>query len=72
MRGLPPQILRRIDKHLLALADDPWPQGSTKLKGKESEGWRIKVGDYRILYTVNTAQKAIRVYRIKHRKEAYR
>lgn len=72
LRSLPLQILRRVDKRLLALANDPWPRGSTKLKGKESEGWRIKVGDYRILYTVDSTQNVIRVYRIKHRREAYR
>ena len=72
LRSLPPQILRRIDKRLLALANKPWPRGSIKLKGKESEGWRIKTGDYRILYTVDKSKKVIKVYRIKHRREAYR
>lgn len=72
LRSLPPQVLRRIDKRLLALVDEPQPRNSKKLKGKESEGWRIKAGDYRILYTVDKTQKVIRVYRIKHRSEAYR
>jgi mRNA interferase RelE/StbE len=72
LRILPSQILQRIDKRLLALSDEPWPRGAVKLKGKESEGWRIKTGDYRILYTVDKTQKVIKVYRIKHRREAYR
>ncbi|MHB8104849.1 MAG: type II toxin-antitoxin system RelE family toxin [Dehalococcoidales bacterium] len=42
------------------------------MKGKETEGWRIKVGDYRILYTVDKKHKVVKVYRIKHRSEAYR
>jgi len=72
LRSLPLQVLRRIDKRLISLADNPWPRGSSKLKGKESEGWRIRVGDYRILYTVDPARNIIKVYRIKHRREAYR
>ena len=72
LRSLPSQILRRVDKRLLALSNEPWPRGAVKLKGKESEGWRIKTGDYRILYTVDKTQKVIKVYRIKHRREAYR
>ena len=72
LRSLPPQILPRIDKRLLALSDEPWPRGAVKLKGKEGEGWRIKAGDYRILYMVDKTQKVIKVYRIKHRREAYR
>ena len=71
LRSLPPQILRRIDKRLLALSNEPWPRGTVKLKGKEGEGWRIKAGDYRILYMVDKTQKVIKVYRIKHRREAY-
>jgi mRNA interferase RelE/StbE len=72
LRNLPSQILKRIDKRLLALANEPQTRGSKKLKGKESEGWRIKAGNYRILYTVDKTKKVIRVYRIKHRSEAYR
>ena len=72
LRSLPSQILKRIDKRLLTLAEEPWPRDSLKLKGKEGEGWRIKTGDYRILYTIDEAQKIIKVYRIKHRREAYR
>lgn len=72
LRNLPAQMLKRIDNRLLALSDKPWPRGVGKLKGKEGEGWRIKVGDYRILYIVDETQKVIKVYRIKHRREAYR
>jgi len=72
LRSLPPPILQRIDKRLLALTNDPWPRGAVKLKGKEGEGWRTKTGDYRILYMVDKTQKVIKVYRIKHRRGAYR
>ncbi len=72
LRSLPLQMLLRIDRRILALSDEPWPRGVLKLKGKEGEGWRIKVGDYRILYIIDDAQKIIKIYRIKHRRDVYR
>ena len=72
LEALPGVTLKRIDVKLQALAEDPRPSGSTKLQGKEGQGWRIRVGDYRILYTVDDTAKAVQVYRIKHRKEVYR
>ena len=69
---IPKRILSRIDKKLQSLSRAPRPKGATKLRGKESEGWRIRVGDYRILYQVNDIDKTIHVYRIKHRRDAYR
>lgn len=72
LKALPPEILKRIDRKLQALADTPRPRGTQKLKGREGEGYRVRVGDYRILYQIDDAQKLVRVYRIKHRREAYR
>ena len=72
LKSLPAQILRRIDRSLQSLATEPVSRKATKLKGKNSEGWRIRVGDYSILYTIDEERKIINVYRIKHRREAYR
>ncbi|MBI4233441.1 MAG: type II toxin-antitoxin system RelE/ParE family toxin [Chloroflexi bacterium] len=69
---LPSSVLRRVDKVLQALALEPRPRGALQLKGKASEGWRLRVSDYRILYTIDDNAKLIRVYRIKHRREVYR
>jgi mRNA interferase RelE/StbE len=69
---IPKRVLKRIDAKLQALSHVPRPKGATKLRGKESEGWRVRVGDYRILYQVDDKGKTIRVYRVKHRREAYR
>ncbi|MBI4299143.1 MAG: type II toxin-antitoxin system RelE/ParE family toxin [Chloroflexi bacterium] len=71
LRSLPRQALRRIDLRLLQLAEDPTPRGAVKLRGRETEGWRLRIGDYRILYTVDDQRSLVRVYRIKHRREAY-
>ena len=72
LEALPGVILKRVDVKLQALAKDPRPPGATKLQGKEGQGWRIRVGDYRILYTVDDTARVVGVYRIKHRREVYR
>ena len=72
LRGLPLAILRRIDVLLNRLATDPRPRGVVKLKGRESEGWRIRVGTYRVLYTVDDEARLVKVYRIAHRREAFK
>ena len=59
-----------IDKAILSLTENPRPHGSKKLTDKE--GYRIRVGDYRILYTIDDKAKVIVIYRIKIRAEAYK
>ena len=72
LRSLPEGVLKRVDIKLQALSLDPRPRGAAKLKGKEGEGWRLRIGDYRILYQIDDKENAIRIYRIKHRREIYR
>ncbi len=72
LMDLPLPVLRRVDARLLALSEEPRPRGALKLKGKEGEGWRVRVGDYRILYTIDTNQEIVKVYRIGHRRDVYR
>ncbi len=69
--SLPTAIIKRIDSRLQVLSSSPYPGGVAKLKGKESEGWRIRVGDYRILYQVSDKEHTVSIYRIKHRRDAY-
>lgn len=52
------------------LERSPRPPGAKKLSG--SDGWRVRKGDYRVLYTVDDASRTVRVYRIGHRREVYR
>ncbi len=59
-----------IKKKILALAENPRPFGCQKLTGEE--GYRIRAGDFRILYRVNDPSKEVLIYRVKHRKDAYR
>jgi len=60
----------RIIKHLLALEENPRPSGIKKLQGQES--YRLRVGDYRVLYTVNDKIKQVVILAVGHRREVYR
>jgi mRNA interferase RelE/StbE len=70
-RGLSDQIRLRIRDALLAFEDDPRPTGAAKLSGEHNR-WRVRVGDYRILYEVDDAAQQVLVLRIAHRREVYR
>ena len=70
IEALSPRLARRINEAIAGLANEPRPVGAKKLMGRE--GYRIRVGDYRILYVVDDAARLITVYRVKHRREAYR
>ena len=67
---LPTKIYDRIVKRLLSLRDNPRPPGIKKLLGRE--GYRIRVGDYRILYVIAEKEKKVEVVSIAHRREVYR
>ncbi len=67
---LQPAIHDRIVQRLLSLQDNPMPPGTKKLLGRE--GFRIRVGAYRILYIIDEKAKKIEVISIAHRKDAYR
>ena len=63
-------VFARIDRKILLLADNPRPAGCKKLKGY-TDHWRIRVGDWRLVYIVDDTAKAVSVTRIAHRREAY-
>jgi len=63
--------LQRLNAKILTLRDDPRPPGTLKLSGK-LEGWRIHVGDCRILYQINDAAQTVTIVRVKHRRDVYR
>jgi mRNA interferase RelE/StbE len=65
------QMVPRIVAAIEALADEPRPLGTRKLAGSEHT-YRIRVGDYRVVYTINDSQRAISVERVRHRRDAYR
>ena len=63
-------VHKRIVTRLLALEDNPRPAGIKKLQGQES--YRLRVGDYRILYTIDDKSKKIFIVSVGHRREVYR
>ena len=71
LQKLPAKVVRRVFPELEALASNPRPQGCKKLQGGANE-WRIRVGDYRIVYAIDDAEKIIDVARIAHRREVYK
>lgn len=63
-------LFSRIDRRILALAGNPRPAGCKKLKGYKDQ-WRIRVGDWRVLFIIDDAAKLISVTRIAHRRKVY-
>jgi mRNA interferase RelE/StbE len=70
-RKLPPDVQRRLDPAIQALAENPRPPGCVKLSGEEFV-WRIRVGDYRIVYQVRDESLLVLLLKVGHRREIYR
>ena len=68
--GLAANAIERIQPKIRELANDPRPPGCKKLRGAKNL-WRIRVGDYRVVYTVDDIAKTVDVTRIAHRREVY-
>jgi mRNA interferase RelE/StbE len=71
MRRLDAATAKRIDAAILALADNPRPPGCVRLSG-QLHLWRIRVGDYRILYEIQDRQLIVLIVSVAHRREVYR
>ncbi len=70
LENLPARIHNKVINVLLSLKENPFPSNSIKLHGRE--GWRIRVGNYRILYIIDEPDKNIEIISVAHRKEVYR
>ena len=71
LRTIDRQWLPRIASAIDALADDPRPSGCKKLVGSEHT-YRIRIGDYRIVYDIHGAKLVVSVIRVRHRRDVYR
>jgi mRNA interferase RelE/StbE len=71
LRRLSVEEFHRIIPRIKALAENPRPSGSRKLSGSRND-WRIRVGEYRVVYEIEDDAEEIRVMRIRHRREVYR
>jgi mRNA interferase RelE/StbE len=70
-RGLPRAAQVRVAPRIEALADEPRPPGVKKLSG-EPELYRIRVGDYRVIYAIEEAELVVLVVMVGDRKDVYR
>jgi mRNA interferase RelE/StbE len=71
LRKLPPTQLKSIVAKILALATNPRPEGSVKLRGS-SDLFRIRNADYRVIYQVQDKKLILLVIKVGHRREVYR
>jgi mRNA interferase RelE/StbE len=69
---LPKGDRRRVDAHILGLAENPRPIGAIPLKGSGQGLWRVRVVDWRIIYQIRDAELVVLVIDVAHRREVYR
>jgi mRNA interferase RelE/StbE len=70
LQDIPKKDLPKIIKHIQSLAENPRPAGSQKLSARQQ--YRIRQGDYRIIYSIDDKDFVVDVVKIGHRREAYR
>lgn len=71
LRALPPEVQTHVRTALDTLAANPLPSGSRKIVGTENT-YRIRIGDYRVVYTLDEAASTVMVTRVGHRRDVYR
>ena len=70
LTGLPPDVVARLLPRIRELARNPRPAGCKKLHGYKNR-WRIRAGNYRVVYAIDDMGKSVDMTRIAHRKEVY-
>jgi mRNA interferase RelE/StbE len=70
LEALPSSVLPRVIQKMESLGNTPRPAGCKKLKGHRDQ-WRIRVGDWRVVYIIDDTAKLISITRIAHRREVY-
>ena len=68
--GKPAQLHDRISRKLLELEDNPRPHGIQKLHGQDR--YRIRIGDYRVLYIIDDRAQTVEIVAVGHRRDVYR
>jgi len=72
LERIPTTVLSKIVKAIDSLKKDPRPPGVKKLKGSTENLYRIRSGDYRIVYSIEDEIRVVNIRRIRHRKDIYR
>lgn len=70
MEKLPAAVHKRISRRILTLEDNARLRGAKKLSGREE--YRLRIGDYRVLYTVDDKNGVVTIFAVGHRREIYR
>ena len=70
LEALPDNVLSRVVRKVESLGHTPRPAGCKKLKGLKDQ-WRVRVGDWRVVYIIDDTSKLVSVTRIAHRREVY-
>ncbi|MGH7800119.1 MAG: type II toxin-antitoxin system RelE family toxin [Thermodesulfobacteriota bacterium] len=71
LEALEASVVNRIFSKIEALAKEPRPTGCRKLHGGMNL-WRIRVGDYRVVYAIHHKERIVDIIAVRHRSEAYR
>jgi mRNA interferase RelE/StbE len=71
LEKLPKKIIVLITNSIFSLVEVPRPSGCKKLKGSSTDLWRIRVGDYRVIYSIDEEIKIIDIKKVGHRKDIY-
>lgn len=71
LKALTANLFQRIVPRIRDLAHNPRPPGCHKIVGSKND-WRIRIGDYRVIYEIDDRKKLVKVMRIRHRREVYR
>jgi mRNA interferase RelE/StbE len=71
LEQLPHQAAKRISKVIDELSENPRPAGSKKLQGQKEVLWRVRSGDYRVVYFIEDVIHIVEIRRIGHRKNIY-
>jgi mRNA interferase RelE/StbE len=71
IEALPDNALSRVIRKVESLAQTPRPAGCKKLKGYKDQ-WRVRVGDWRVVYIIDDEAKLVSVTRVAHRSEVYK
>ncbi|MEJ2670713.1 MAG: type II toxin-antitoxin system RelE/ParE family toxin [Deltaproteobacteria bacterium] len=71
LKKLPLKVFHRIIIQIKSLGENPRPTGCRKITGSKQD-WRIRIGNYRIIYEIDEKSRTVNIMRIRYRREAYR
>ena len=71
LKALPKHVLMQVDARIIALKDDPRPRGVKALKGRHKGFYRIRSGNYRVMYRIDDAAPCVTITKVSDRKDAY-